>query len=79
MHGGSKCVHMNEIINTLKMKNKIEILFFDDHFKNITDTKTQELTARKLDERLGLTVNDVINGFRSYNENLFMRNSKNNK
>jgi magnesium-dependent phosphatase 1 len=68
MHSGSKCVHISEITNKLKITNKSQILFFDDDPRNIYDTQRLGLTGYELDERLGLIVEDVIKGFQKFEE-----------
>lgn len=68
MHSGSKCVHISEIIRELKNLNNSQILFFDDDPRNIFDTQRLGLTGYELDERLGVTVDDIIKGFQKFED-----------
>lgn len=66
MFSGSKVRHINRICTELGIKDKKEILFFDDDNRNIIDTVSLGVTACLLDMSWGLTKDSCIKGLKMY-------------
>jgi len=70
MYSGCKVKHLNKIAAELGVKNKYEMLFFDDDYRNIYDTKSLGITAYELDPMKGLTVHDCIQGLQHHDQKI---------